>query len=67
MSLALAWLWAFFDWDEPLDLEKIPCQETYESFKFSTIFYDGNLQTINNIFTQAPLIQCKYRGIVLIE
>lgn len=62
----LAWLWAFFDWDEPLDLSKIPSQETYESLVAPNIIDEKNLQSINNIFTRAPLIQYKYREKIMI-
>lgn len=28
----LAWLWAFFDWETPIDLARVPSQDTYRPF-----------------------------------
>jgi len=57
----LAWLWAFFDWDEMLDLSKIPSQETYEPFTLINITDEVKCQQINDIFKEEPLIQYKHR------
>jgi hypothetical protein len=73
----LAWLWAFIDWDTPVDFKReVSTQEKYEPFKCSVSGGNGQqpqfvqlspdnesvLNTANKIFADAPLVQYKYRG-----
>ena len=75
----LAWLWAFFDWDTQLDLDKVEFQDTFNSFKAISAntsqdehtagatsdhlkLDDDQINLINKIFSDAPLVQYVYRG-----
>jgi hypothetical protein len=62
----LAWLWAFFDWTTPIDINKIPNQEIYQPFRtinnLDMKLSEEHVDIINKIFINAPLIQYKYRG-----
>lgn len=63
----LAWLWAFLDWDTPIDLNKVPCQETYYPFKaLDNRIGQDKLEFINKLFAEAPLVQYIYRGSIMI-
>ena len=61
----LAWLWAFFDWDSQIDMDKIDTQDVYQPFKLNDDISldDEHVKLINKLFSDAPLIQYKYRGI----
>ena len=63
----LAWLWAFIDWDTPIELSQVPCQDVYQPYKPADerICVD-RIQAINNLFSQAPLVQYIYRGKITI-
>ena len=64
----LAWLWAFFDWETPIELATIPCQEAFSPFKAAENIdiSDTQLDEINKLFQDAPLIQYKYREPIMI-
>ena len=63
----LAWLWAFLDWDTPIDLNQLPCQEVYQPFRGTDVrISEDKLSTINKLFAEAPLIQYIYRGSIMI-
>lgn len=63
----LAWLWAFFDWESPIDLSHVACQDSYEPFGWcdeemiSAGLTDEQMTQISRIYADAPLIQYKYR------
>ena len=60
----LAWLWAFLDWETPIDLNKIPSQDQYQTFKpIDDRISEDKIQMINKIFFDAPLVQYSYRGL----
>ncbi len=65
----LAWLWAFFDWETPLNLDYIDSQDTFVPLKVSDdptgSFNDDTMKLINKIFADSPLFQYKYRGIFI--
>ncbi len=65
----LAWLWAFFDWEKPIDLSTVSSQEQFASFDKANenlAIDDNQLFEINKQFLDAPLIQYKYREPIMI-
>lgn len=64
----LAWLWSFFEWEAPLDLNAIPNQEIYSPFKAveNYTINETELHEVNKFFLDAPLIQYKYREPIMI-
>jgi cytoplasmic polyadenylation element-binding protein len=57
----LAWLWAFFDWERPLDLDKIETQDSYISLKGTQL---NDEQT--GLIAESPLIRYVYREKMMI-
>jgi cytoplasmic polyadenylation element-binding protein len=66
----LAWLWAFFDWETPLNLDYIDSQDTFVPLKVSDdptgSFNEDTMKLINKIFADSPLFQYKYRDNIMI-
>ena len=64
----LAWLWAFFNWEAPIDFEQVvPSQDCYAPFASSTeALDDEQVRLVNKIFAEAPLVQYKYRENIMI-
>lgn len=67
----LAWLWAFFDWETPIDLNKVSCQDQYKPLGWCeddeiirasmSGFSVDQLDNITRVFAESPLVQYKYR------
>lgn len=67
----LAWLWAFFDWETPIELNKVSYQDHFHPFGWcdepevirasASGFNPEQLDSITRIFAESPLIQYKYR------
>ena len=62
----MAWFWAFFDWDTPVQLDTVDTHDSYVPFRLlddRTGTLDANqIKLINKIIADAPLFQYKYRG-----
>jgi hypothetical protein len=67
----LAWLWAFCDWEKPIDIDALDTQEVYSPFKSATsgdnlescLLDSEQVKFVNVLFADAPLIQYTYRGL----
>lgn len=64
----LAWLWSFFDWYTPLDLDMVPVQDSYAPFTAveNLVIDESQLYEVNKFFLDAPLVQYKYREMIMI-
>ena len=73
----LAWLWAFFDWETPIDLDQIESQETYVPWNMMmelngqgqqgvSLLSKDFTKIINKFISDAPLFQYKYRDNIMI-
>jgi hypothetical protein len=59
----LAWLWAFFNWDTPVDLNQVESQDCFVPFEDPSGFFDqDHLSYITKYVADSPLFQYKYRG-----